>query len=98
MADDFSEKLNSILSNPELMKTISSMAGNFNMQPSSQNSESAFADDTQKLAGIAGALNSDDDNRIRLLNALRPYMNPTRSANMDAAIKILKLTKLTTLL
>lgn len=97
MADDFSEKLNSILSNPELMKTISSMAENF--APQKQNPASdILADNADKIAGISGILNSDDDNRIRLLNALRPYMNQSRSANMDAAIKILKLTKLTSLL
>ena len=100
MADDFQDKLNALMSNPEIMKTISGLAQQFNSsQP--QNSSDISNDTTPdigNIANIAKSINSDDDDRIRLLNALRPYMNSKRSANMDTAIKILKLTKLTSLL
>ena len=100
MADDFQDKLNSILSNPEIMKMISSMAGQVNSEPQSSNSDTGndSSADFGNLANIASKISSEDDDRIRLLNALRPYMNESRSANMDTAIKILKLTKLTSLL
>ncbi len=100
MADDFQDKLNSILSNPELMKMISSMAGQVNSEPQNVNSDISNNSpaDFDSIANIASKIGSEDDNRIRLLNALRPYMNQSRSANMDTAIKILKLTKLTSFL
>lgn len=100
MADDFQNKLNSILSNPELMNMISSMAGQVNHESKKDSSDisSDSSDDFSGLANIASKISSEDDDRIRLLNALRPYMNETRSANMDTAIKILRLTKLTSLL
>lgn len=100
MADDFNDKLNAILSNPELMKTISGLADKFASSDRAENegTDNPPAPDLGNIANIAKSINSDDDNRIRLLNALRPYMNSKRSANMDTAIKILKLTKLTSLL
>lgn len=100
MADDFQDKLNSMLSNPELMKMISSMAGQVSSEPQSNNSDISndSSPDLSNLANIASKISSEDDDRIRLLNALRPYMNQSRSANMDTAIKILRLTKLTSFL
>ena len=36
-----------------------------------------------------------DDRRINLLTALKPYLSSSRSANVDKAIRLLRLTKLT---
>ena len=99
MADEFQDKLNALLSNPEIMKTISGLAEQFGSSEQQETSDiSNNISDIGNLANIAKSINAEDDNRIRLLNALKPYMNSKRSANMDTAIKILKLTKLTSLL
>lgn len=99
MADEFQDKLNALLSNPEIMKTISGLAEQFGSSEQQETSDiSNNMSDISNLANIAKSINAEDDNRIRLLNALKPYMNSKRSANMDTAIKILKLTKLTSLL
>ena len=99
MADEFQDKLNALLSNPEIMKTISGLAEQFGSSERQETSDiSNNMSDISNLANIAKSINAEDDNRIRLLNALKPYMNSKRSANMDTAIKILKLTKLTSLL
>lgn len=99
MADEFQDKLNALLSNPEIMKTISGLAEHFGSSEQQETSDiSNNIPDIGNLANIAKSINAEDDNRIRLLNALKPYMNSKRSANMDTAIKILKLTKLTSLL
>ena len=99
MADEFQDKLNALLSNPEIMKTISGLAEQFVSSEQQETSDiSNNMPDISNLANIAKSINAEDDNRIRLLNALKPYMNSKRSANMDTAIKILKLTKLTSLL
>lgn len=107
MADDLQNKLNTILNNPEMMKTISDLAGSLGGNSSagaaggggvpSQGggiSDAAISNLQSALAGI----NDSSDTRINLLNALRPYMRTSRAANMDMAVKLLKLTKLTTLL
>ncbi len=107
MADDLQNKLNTILNNPDMMKTISELAGSLGDNSSdraqgsgaapSQSggiSDAAISNLQNALAGI----NDSSDTRINLLNALRPYMRKSRAANMDMAVKLLKLTKLTTLL
>ncbi len=105
MADDLQNKLNTILNNPEMMKTISDLAGSLGGNLSAGGagtaptqsggiSDAAISNLQNALAGI----NDSSDTRINLLNALRPYMRTSRAANMDMAVKLLKLTKLTTLL
>ena len=95
MADEFENKLGRLLSDPDMMKSISEMAAKFTTEKS-DNTDTL--PDIASLSNIANSLKYDDDNRIRLLNALRPYMSEKRSSNMDTAIKILKLTKITSLL
>lgn len=107
MADDLQNKLNTILNNPEMMKTISELAGSLGGNSSAGSSaesgggaqssgisDAAISNLQSALAGI----NDSSDTRINLLNALRPYMRTSRASNMDMAIKLLKLTKLTALL
>lgn len=103
MPDDFQDKLNSILSNPEMMKTISALANSLGHQSESASEpvddfsvvEGSTAPD---LSSVISGLDLASDSRINLLNALRPYMRSNRAAHMDTAIRILKLTKLTSLL
>ena len=96
MADNLSDKLSSMLNNPDIVNTISEMAQKLKTTSNAQPSDNTA--DLSSLANIASRLNNDDDDRIRLLNALRPYMSAKRSGNMDTAIKILKLTRITSLL
>ena len=103
MADDFQDKLNSILANPEMMKTISSLANSLSAQsePASESFGDVASEEIGPPSDIGSVINGLDlasDSRINLLNALRPYMRSNRAAHMDTAIRILKLTKLTSLL
>ena len=102
MADDFQEKLNALLSNPDVMKTISALAGGSSpMQPSvdDMNDYTTIPDNTATdLSAMVNNLSNNSDDRINLLYALKPYMRSSRADHMDMAIKILKLTKLTSLL
>jgi len=43
-------------------------------------------------------LGTGDDKRINLLNALRPYMKSSRAESIDKAVRIIKLTKLSSIL
>ncbi|MBQ7901328.1 MAG: hypothetical protein IJ365_05125 [Clostridia bacterium] len=104
MADDFQDKLNSILSTPDIMKSIAALAGSLG-SPVPQNAgdddaERSFSSDeaAANLASMVNNLSDGNDSRINLLYALKPYMRSGRANQMDMAIKILKLTKLTSLL
>ena len=101
MADEFQDKLNSMLSNPDLMKTISAIASGFG-NGSNENQQAYSVDSPTdigaELSSVVSSINDNNDSRINLLYALKPYMRSARADQMDMAIKILKLTKLTSLL
>lgn len=97
MADDLQNKLNAILGNPEMMKAISSLAGGIN-QSTGESSADSGEMDLSSIQNIVSSMNDGSDSRINLLNALKPYMRKSRADNMDMAIRIIKLTKLTSLL
>lgn len=101
MADDFQDKLSSMLSNPDLMRTLSALAGGLGSS-SADNLPAAGGDSVPdigtELSSVVNSINDSNDSRINLLYALRPYMRSARAEQMDMAIKILKLTKLTSLL
>ncbi len=47
-----------------------------------------------KIKRIYDKMNRNDDPRVHLLAALKPYMNPRRASHVDNAVRILSLTKL----
>ena len=99
MADEFQDKLNSILSNPDMMRAISSLAGSMNGGNEGVSSNtSPSVDLSENLKSVISGLDADSDSRINLLNAIKPYMRSQRAGQVDNAIRILKLTKLTSLL
>ncbi len=101
MADDFQDKLNAMLSNPDLMKTISALAGglvNTPVESAPPEQNDVPRDMSAELSSVVSAVSDNNDSRINLLYALRPYVRSSRAEQMDMAIKILKLTKLTSLL
>lgn len=105
---DFEEKLESILNNPQAMQQIMSLAQSFggNASPTGastaveQPSSPLTADgqiDPQMLSGIIsllGQYNSNDDQRVALLTALRPFLKEKRYAKIDKAIQIAKLSRM----
>ena len=98
MADELQDKLNSILSDPDMMNNISSLAKSFGSQNSDSQTGNVF-DNSSLLSDLQNFMNSaDSDSRINLLNALRPYMRASRASHMDTAIKILKLSRMSSVL
>ena len=47
-----------------------------------------------KIKRIYDKMNRNDDPRVHLLAALKPYMSPRRASHVDNAVQILSLTKL----
>ncbi len=92
MSDDISKLLGGLLSNPDAVKSLMS-----SLSPK----EPASSLPPEKPPAIQSTLDSlagGDDRRISLLTALKPYLNTSRSANVDKAIQLLKLTKITEVL
>lgn len=104
---DFEEKLETILNNPQAMSQIMSLAQSLGASsPSAETPPAAspapadlpnFQPDPRLLSGIAsllGQYNSDDDQRVALLTALKPFVNAQRYAKLDQAIRITRLSRM----
>ncbi len=91
------DKLGSILNNPQLMQQIMSMASSLSAPQPEKEPEvpsSTFPDFDpamiQKLMGLAGNLNVND-NQKALLHALRPYLTEGRIQKLEKAMRAAKL-------
>ena len=101
MADEIQDKLNSLLSDPQMMKNISSLAKSFGVSSAAAQDDNYSSGDEDIVQNMQSLINSADicsDSRINLLNALKPYMRSSRSQYMDTAIRILKLTRISSVL
>ena len=100
--DDISEKLSALLSDPEGMNRIKSMAesllGSREEAPTKKKDEPDI--DVGALTGILKKMKGGgvNDPRINLLQALRPNLSAERRERVDGAIKILKLIELAPML
>lgn len=101
--DDISEKLADLLNDPDSLKKVREMAENIlgnnqkNDSPPKSDLGSLFGDDIDpaqigKIISVMSRLKSDrDDNRTKLLLALKPHLSTPRQEKVDTAIKLLKL-------
>jgi len=98
--DDLSQKLASVLNDPESMERVRQMAESIlgeNNKP--ENTSSPFEDigsalgtnEMQSIIGIISKLKGASNNpRAQLLNALKPHLSEPKREKVDTAIKILK--------
>lgn len=96
--DDLESKLSSIMSNPELMQQIMSMAQSFGQQEQPPVSEASAMPQLdlqtiQKLSGLAGQA-SIDKKQHDLLRALTPFLNGHRIQKLENAMRAAKMAKL----
>ncbi len=104
---DFEEKLESILNNPQAMSQIMSLAQSLGApsgqsdpppgEPTPPSNDFSSQFDPRLLTGIASLLsqyNSNDDQRVALLQALRPFIKEQRYAKLDKAIQIARLSRM----
>ncbi len=92
MANDMTGKIKEILNNPEMMNMLSSLIG------SEDENTQSHSDISSDISSVLSGLSLDNDKRINLLNALKPYMKGNKSSNIDKAIKMIKLTKLSSII
>ena len=102
--DQLNEKLSSLLNDPEGMERIRQMAQNLlaDNQKKSQPEQSENHNDidigaAMKMINLIKSGNRDDD-RVKLLLALKPNLSSEKQLKVDSAIKILKLIELAPLL
>ena len=98
--DNLEDQLGAVLSNPEMMQKIMTLAQGLNsatapeppppqeaVDPSFPNIDIGMI---QKLSGIMGSTNIDREQRA-LLSALSPYLNQTRLRKLENAMRASKL-------
>lgn len=108
--DDLSQKISSLLSDPEMMDKIQGLSGLLGQsnaeepkpksQPQMQQNNSfptEMMGAMMKLAPLLSTLNQEDDT-IRLLKALRPFLSEQRQRKLDEAIKMMNILRLLPLL
>lgn len=65
---------------------------------SSNNEADDFADMARKMKKAMGMINTGNDPRVTLLNAIRPYLNKNRQRKLQTCIKLMRIGSLTQLL
>lgn len=101
---EMEEKLNAILSNPEMMQQIMSLAQSFGQKDTSQEAAAPVkAPDSpippgldlsalQKLSGIAGPSGIDPEQK-ELLHALTPYLSRDRVSKLERAMRAARIAR-----
>lgn len=97
---EMEEKMNAVLSNPQLMQQIMSMAQSLG-QSSSQEQEAPVQNSIpsidpaliQKLSGLAGQSGVDPQQKA-LLQALHPYLSQARVSKLEKAMRAAKMARL----
>ena len=103
MANSAQEMLQNILNDPEAMNRISEMLGSINSEEESKEEKSGpfeFDDPEMimKIGSMLGKISNTDDASVNLILALKPYLSEKRSESADRAVKLLKLSKLSSLI
>ncbi len=109
--DDISERLAEILNDPDSLERVRAMAEDLLGEQKQQNENkspdigsvlSGGGLDPSQIAKIMSVMSrlktNKDDNRSRLLLALKPHLSTPRQEKVDTAIKLLKLVDLLPLL
>ncbi len=96
MDDNFSEMLKSVMSDPDTMSKLMSVAqgltnGSDKPSPPPEDLPEKVPENKPSL------LTKGNEERIALISAIRPYLSPERRKSADSMIKMLKMMKLTDL-
>ena len=91
---DFEKEISKALSDPDIMQKVSGILSSMGNTPENDNSVSAQAP-PDGIKNILGALaGAPQDDRTRLLMAIKPFLSERRAPYMDSAVTILKLASL----
>lgn len=94
--DDFSEKINQVLSDPGQMAKIMELAKQFSADTASDvpPMPQDFAVAPEQLQRILSLLNTSGGKEECLLNALDPFLSPEKSRKMAKAVRAARMSKI----
>lgn len=97
---ELEDKLNSVLSNPQMMQQIMAMAQSVGVSsskedspPKTDNLPDIDLGMLQKLSGLAGQ-SSIDKNQRALLHALGPYLSRERLGKLEKAMRAARMARM----
>lgn len=99
--DDISSKITGFLEdekNVELLKTFANMMKSDKTTDEHKESSNAPQIPLEALSVLGKLSGGGDDDRVRLIKALRPFVNDKRKEGLDTLTKILSLSQLLPLL
>lgn len=88
---DIEQELSKALADPDIMQKVQGVLSSFNNSEKDDRKEteqSSGGSITGLLSNLGGAVNDD---RTRLLMALKPFLSEKRAPYMDSAVTMLKL-------
>lgn len=92
--DGFSEKLSRVLSDPEALKRISDIASGLGASPQQSAERAEEVSAPASVPASAQVLSPLRDERLALINALRPLVAEEKRGRIDSLAKILTVTAL----
>ena len=100
--EDMESKLGAILSNPQMMQQIMSIAQNFQSEPEPAPTQGDTMPEidlgmVQKLTSLIGQTGIDSQQKA-LLHALNPYLNNGRIQKLEKAMRAAKLASMASIL
>ena len=94
---DLEDTLNTILSNPQMMQNIMSMAQSLGQVQNNEEAKTTLPEIDfsmlQKLGSLSGQTGIDPQQKA-LLSALGPYLTRSRTAKLEKAMRAAKMAKL----
>ena len=101
MDENISEMLKSVMSDPDtmskLMSVAKSLSGDATPTAPASSAPTAKAPPAAEAAAKPSILTKGNEERIALISAIRPYLSSERQKSADSMIKMLKMMKLTDL-
>lgn len=100
--DDISERLSALLNDPEGMEKIKKMAENM-LGPKEEKVSEPLEEMGLDMASLTRAIGllknkNEENDRVKLLLALKPHLSLEKRERVDVAVKILKLLDMAPLL
>lgn len=98
--DDFTDKISEILNDPQSIEKMRGIAEQLlggeqkATKPAEPSLDLAQIEDTvdiAKIISLFNTVNNKNDDRTKLLLALKPHLSPERRQRVDKAVKILRL-------
>ena len=90
---DIEKELSKALADPEIMNKVSGILSSLG-QGEADKAENAAPSDTDMLKNSLAALGNMQDDRTRLIMAIKPFLSEKRAPYMDSAVMILRLIKM----